>query len=157
MDLSNCKLIESCNKPEAIKKSSDTLFGSPLDSKKSTLKLPRVKYSHRSNSPVKSPERSKDSLPFFAKAVKLDVSCKKYKIFRISPKDIIEKTKTHELDHKFIATKAGENLFSNYFRPKSLTPANTKLFQAAVKSHKKSMLKDAKNLKKDYFGLGLLL
>lgn len=154
MDLRNCKLIESCDRTEIIKKkamfsnNSNPISPEPSQDKR---KLPKI-----SNSPTKQTKSAlrydnlqNNSLLYFAETIKqLTISCKKYKIPKLSPKEFLVKNKTKILPHKFVLATAADLSFSNYFRPKSLTPAYRSKYFSPNKPKKLKESIDFLSLKK---------
>ena len=136
MDLSRCKLIESCDMPNRRKKYSIFPAAISKSPKKSEIRLPKI---HRSN---KSPEprglsasmkRSNQNKHHSLIKIRNDspdlkISCRKYKIPSVLPKDLVKEAKQRNSSYKFMPVKAYE-LLSNYSSsPRSLSPAMNRQF-----------------------------
>lgn len=163
MNLAHCKLIESCDKVEIRKKNSlSPLHALPdtLKSKISTFKLPKL-----STSPTNSPCKIINTLSnekgcgnFLLSSgnlvgLDLQVSCRKSRIFKVSPKEVVRDSRKLKKINRFILIQANENTLSNYFRPKCLTPMAIRTHQFQASSQKPVIqnkgLYSFKNLKND--------
>jgi hypothetical protein len=159
MDLSQCKLIKSCDKPGYR---SGGGFSPILSSIVSTNgktrqeKLPKISSQNTSPKKIdtsffryekKAIQESRDSL-------ELTIRCRRYYPEKASPKDIVTEAKFKERQKKFVLQTSEEHLWNNYFRPKSLTPLVVKQFVSPVLKGKNfAMSKEAesfKHLKKGY-------
>lgn len=149
MDLSNCKLIESCDYSISRKKVSIFPIAStnlPELRTKTKIKLPYVRRKG-------SPSPTKFSSPKFPNhinhnslaqmkntSVDLKISCKRYKIAAISPSELISQSKGRIFSHKFITAKANDHANTYFLSPKSKSPAHKLFFS------KKDRLKHSDNL-----------
>ncbi|OMJ76090.1 hypothetical protein SteCoe_24653 [Stentor coeruleus] len=163
MNLAHCKLIESCDKVEIRKKNSlSPIYTLPdtLKSKISTFKLPKLSTSP-ANSPCKisnTPSNEKGSGDFILNSgnligLDLRVSCRKSRIFKVSPKEVMRESRKIKRINRFILIQANENTLSNYFRPKCLTPMAKRTNQFPASSQRPVIqtkgLYSFKNLKND--------
>ena len=157
MDLSNCKLIESCNNSQSYKKQS--IFPRkesklPLVGKGSILKLRKTPGFTQSPSPSPSPiklfnssnpsQNKNYSLAMLNHDfLDLRVSCKRYNIPSISPSEMIKKKKSRNWSHKFVVTKVNAMHSDSSFNPTPISPNHYKnIFLPRNKTGKKDSFKE---------------